>query len=121
MSGGRHQGAVGLAIVIVLAPAARALDPDDAAIKKAVAKGVAYLRSTQTEAGRWPHDQIGATALAGLALVECGVRRDDPSVQKAAEVVREASLTMVQTYSLALSIMFLDRLGESHDVLLIES
>src|SRR5712692_2785470 len=112
MSGGRLQGAVALAVLIVLAPAARAHDPDDAAIKQAVAKGVAHLKSTQTASGRWPHEQIGATALAGLALVECGVRRDDAGVQKAAEVIREASLTMDQTYSLALSIMFLERLGE---------
>src|SRR5947209_6364629 len=92
-------GWVAVAALCALTSAARAVDPDDAAIKQAVAKGVTYLKSTQSEVGRWPHEQVGATALAGLALVECGVSKDDPSVQKAAAVVREASLATDQTYS----------------------
>src|SRR5262249_26126661 len=64
---------------------------------------------------------VGATALAGLTLLECDVPANDPAVQRAAQVVREASISQVQTYSLSLSIMFLDRLGEEADVPFIQS
>jgi hypothetical protein len=92
-------------------------EPRDAAI----ARGVAYLKSIQQVDGTWPYDQIGPTALAGLTLLECGVPANDAAVVKAAGAVRQAALTATQTYSLALSILFLDRLGEAADVFLIES
>jgi hypothetical protein len=97
----------------------RAGEPDG--VQRAIDNGVAYLKSTQQFDGTWPYNQIGPTALAGLTLLECGVPADDPAVQKAAGAVREAALTATQTYSLALSILFLDRLGEAADVFLIES
>src|SRR5262249_22118247 len=69
----------------------------------------------------WPHADLGATALAGLALLECGVPATDDGVRKAAGVVREASVPLTHTYSLALAILFLDRLGDPGDRPLIES
>jgi hypothetical protein len=96
-----------------------AADPD--AVNKAIDKGVDYLRSQQTEQGTWPHHEIGATCLAGLALLESGVKPDDAAIKKAAAVVREASPTIATTYSAALAIMFLDRLGDARDVPLIQS
>src|SRR5262249_28344609 len=88
---------------------------------RAVDRGVAYLKSIQQPDGTWPNREIGATALAGLTLLECGVEEKDPSVQKAADAVRRLSIGLTHTYSLALSILFLDRLGEQGDVALIES
>src|SRR5205085_1466861 len=61
------------------------------------------------------------TALAALTLLECEVPADDPSIQKAAQAVREASVSLTHTYSLALSILFLDRLGTPGDEAFIES
>jgi hypothetical protein len=112
---------LGLAAFALLLPAlpARAGEPDG--VQRAIDAGVAYLKSIQQFDGTWPYDQIGPTALAGLTLLECGVPADDPAVVKAAAVVREAALTATQTYSLALSILFLDRLGDPADVFLIES
>jgi hypothetical protein len=65
--------------------------------------------------GTWPYNEIGATALAGLTLLECGVRPADPAVRRAAGAVRTASVEARQTYSLSLSVLFLDRLGDLGD------
>jgi tetratricopeptide (TPR) repeat protein len=87
-------------------------EPRDAAI----ARGVAYLKSQQQPDGTWKRKEVvGATALCGLALLEAGVKPDDPAVQKAAESVRSAGITCTHTYSLALGILFLDRLGDPAD------
>jgi hypothetical protein len=112
-------GALALATSVLLAAPARALDKE--AVNAAVEKGVKCLRACQLNNGTWAGEQIGQTALTALTLLECDVPVDDPSIQKAAAAVRAAAVQMDQTYSIALSIMFLDRLGEPVDVALIES
>jgi hypothetical protein len=94
---------------------------DKAAVNRAVERGTSYLRKLQKEDGTWPHDQIGATALAGLTLIECGAPDDDPAVTKALDAVRRACPTMTHTYSLACSILFLDRVGFKEDAVHIET
>jgi hypothetical protein len=114
--------ALGLLAAVVQGAAgtmARAVDPDE--VQRAVDRGVEGLRRMQDGEGKWPHSQIGATALAGLALLECGVGADDKAIQRAAEAVRRASYLEKHTYSISLSILFLDRLGDPADVPLIES
>jgi hypothetical protein len=110
-----------LVVALALTPAPlRAVDAD--AIDKAVERGVASLRKMQRADGTWPHTKIGATALAGLALLECGATADDKAVHAAAEKVRQAGLAgLSDTYSLALSVLFLDRLDVRTDTPLIES
>src|SRR5262249_40870065 len=111
---------------IVATPAARPADEQQ--IKQAIQRGVDYLKGLQKENGSWPFSRLsdvgvadgGMTSLAGLALLECGVPTDDPVIQKAAAFVRRQSVIEVGTYSLALSIMFLDRFGETADVALVE-
>jgi hypothetical protein len=112
---------VGLALVqTFVTPARAAVDQD--AINKAVNQGVEALRQLQRVDGTWPHQQIGATALAGLTLLECGAAADDKAVVAAANAVRRVTATgLTHTYSIALSILFLDRLGDPQDVPLIES
>jgi hypothetical protein len=91
-------------------------------IQRAIARGVFYLRAIQQKDGTWDGGEgAGPTALAGLTLLECGVPTNDPAVQKAAVAIRKAAVDMANTYHLALAVMFLDRLGESGDVILIES
>jgi hypothetical protein len=90
-------------------------------IQQAIDRGVAYLKSIQQPNGKWPHGEIGATALAGLALLECDEKPESTAVQNAAQAVRQTSISLTYTYSLALSILFLDRLGDPRDVPLIES
>src|SRR5262249_43394637 len=65
----------------------------DEIVQKTIERGVAYLRSLQGGDGRWPHNEIGATALAGLTLLECDVRPDDPAVTGAVQAVRQAVST----------------------------
>jgi hypothetical protein len=93
-------------------------------VNKAIDRGVAYLKKTQRDTGSWAiggqAHQVGRAALPGLALLECGVAPTDPRVQRIARVVRSAGPTMQQTYELALSILFLDRLGEPEDRVLIQ-
>jgi hypothetical protein len=109
----------GAAFVLLIAQPARAVDQDE--INRAIARGVKGLRELKQPDGKWPHVQIGATALAGLTLLECGVDAADKDVVTAADAVRRASVNLTHTYSLALSILFLDRLGDADDVPLIES
>lgn len=115
--------AVSMLALGALVPSLHAADKED--IDKAVAAGVKYLKSIQAQDGTWDYEhgdrKAGATALAGLALLECDVDPEDPVVQKAARVVRRLSPELNQTYGLSLCILFLDRLGDADDVPLIVS
>jgi hypothetical protein len=113
------RASLALLAAAVLAPAAAAAEP--AGVNQAIDRGVAYLKGQQRADGTWPRGEIGATALAGLALLECQVPAGDPTVRKAADAVRKASVTLTHTYSLSLCLLFLDRLGDPADVPLIES
>jgi hypothetical protein len=104
---------------MVFVSAARSEEPEG--VQQAIDRGVAYLKGLQNDDGTWPGGATGATALAGLTLLECGVAPDDPAVQKAANAVRQAGVTLTHTYSLSLAILFFDRLGDPKDVPLIES
>jgi hypothetical protein len=116
---GKRLGVLALAAVLLAARPARAVDKE--AVNEAVEKGVRKLKSLQGDGGTWTHTQIGLTALCGLTLLECGVPVDDKGIQAAAAAVRNAAAEEENTYSLSLSILFLDRLGEPVDVALIES
>jgi hypothetical protein len=108
-----------IGVLALLACPSRAVDSD--AIDKAVGRGVHALRTMQQSDGTWPYDKIGATALAGLTLLVCDVPTDDKAVQSAAARVREAAPRLVDTYSLSLAVLFLDRLDVVTDTPLIES
>lgn len=91
------------------------------AVDQAIERGVKALRGMQAENGTWLHPEIGATALAGLTLLECGAKAEDRAVQRAAVAIRKASIRLTHNYSISLAIFFLDRLGDPSDVPLIES
>jgi hypothetical protein len=112
------------ALAALLTPAAaRAADKAD--IDQAVEAGVSALRQFQTADGSWSYGsggtRAGATALAALTLLECGATKDDRQIVAAANYIREESTVLRHTYSIALALIFLDRLGDSADVPLIES
>jgi hypothetical protein len=120
---------VSLAVLLATTSTAFAAD-DDALIRLMIQKGVAYLKSTQQAPdGTWTHSAhvMGPTALAGLTMIECGVSKEDPAVQKALAYVRDAATGKNnapgadQTYDIALSILFLDRYGSKRDIQVIES
>jgi hypothetical protein len=115
----RWAGLLAVGVLALSGLEARAVEQE--AINRAVDGGVDALRKMQREDGTWPHAKLGATALAGLTLVECGVRPGDKAVSKALAAVRADSVGLSDTYSLALSILFLDRVDDPADVPLIES
>jgi len=86
-------------------------------IRQAIDKGVQALK-------RMPIDRdarVGAWALAGLTLLECGTSEMDPVILHAAELLRKKSVSLTGTYDLSLTLMFMDRLGDPRDVELIQS
>jgi hypothetical protein len=111
-------------LVAVLFPC-RAVAVDKADIDRAIDAGLSSLRKLQKDGGRWDYPavgtSVGATALAGLTLLECGANKEDPSVVGAAKYVRAQSVGLKYTYSIALSIVFLDVLGNPADEPVIES
>jgi hypothetical protein len=69
------------------------IPPFSSAINSAIDKGVSALKKMQRKDGTWPHEKIGATALAGLTLLECGVKADDKVIVDAAAACRKVALT----------------------------
>jgi hypothetical protein len=105
-----------LAVTALLANAAASPANEPALPDKAVQNAITFLKAQQQADGTWEHPAgIGMTALAGYTLLECGVPADDPAITKAADAVRRAQPALTHTYSLALSIVFLDKLGKKED------
>jgi hypothetical protein len=100
---------------------------DAAAINQAIQNGVLYLQSVQDPrtggwgAGTGPGSDkgwaIGYTALAGIALVECGVPNTDRGLKTAADSIRlyVDRGDLDSTYEVALAILFLERMGNKSD------
>ncbi len=104
---------VAMAIVLGGFPLAEARAGADPRIDAAVRRGVEFLKDRQNADGTWNgmfQDRLGAAALAGLALREAGVAEDDEVIRRVAAQVRTRTPDEMQTYDLALSIMFLDKL-----------
>jgi hypothetical protein len=84
-------------------------------VNRAIDRGLAFLRKKHYKSIEY-RNYLG---LLGLTLLECGVAGDDPSVQQIAAQIRSRARDLAQTYELALAILFLDRLGNSSDRVLI--
>ncbi|MCI0378796.1 MAG: hypothetical protein L0215_14405 [Gemmataceae bacterium] len=93
---------------------------EKADIQGAVERGVVFLKKRLLEDNDYfyrsdmqrGNASYGAAALAGLTLLECGVPADDPAVQKAVQVLRNAANDIHATYTLSTAILFLDRLHQ---------
>jgi hypothetical protein len=64
---------------------------------------------------------IGSTCMAGLAMLEGGVPRSDPTMKLVTEAIRNAAYTQNKTYQTSLCLMFLDRNGDDADIPLIQA
>jgi hypothetical protein len=113
----------GALLAAVIASPAAAADKID--IDNAITRGVEALQKIQAPDGTWaysaPNTTPGSTALAGLALLECGVAKDSLCITKAAAYLRGQSATLRHTYSVSLALIFFDRLGDPADLPIIES
>ncbi len=89
-------------------------------INNAIENGVAYLKD-YSEAGEKGIKRPASWALRGWALLEAGVPADDRSVTTISEYVRRSVPEIGQVYDAALSIIFLDKVGDPADDPLIES
>ncbi len=84
-------------------------------VNKAIERGLEYLKK-HAPAGQVADNQMfGLYPLVGLTLLECGVPADDIVVANLAKWVRGATPKMTKTYSLSLTILFLDKLGDAQD------
>jgi hypothetical protein len=89
-------------------------------VDAAIQKGVRFL--SRNLAGEAPKQgrKLGEIALAGLALLECGIPGNEPVLKEVTACIREAACTETQTYHLALYVLYLDRLGDPADVPIIQ-
>jgi hypothetical protein len=101
---------------------------DQARVEQAIRKGVIYLKNTQGPLGTWAPEKgathpYGFAALPALTLMECGVPASHPLIQRAFSYISQANdqlpLDKIQnTYEVALTILFLDRLSAFNDKIL---
>ncbi len=105
-------------MLCVLVPAMEVrADVSAAGVQRAIDRGVAYLRKMQTERGGWDEFagySCGQSALCTLALLNCGIEKDDPAVARAMKYLR--SFEPDETYSVALQTLVYCQLGAAGDL-----
>jgi hypothetical protein len=92
-------------------------------VKKGIDKGVAYFRAKQAKDGSWESFVFGhvagfkggTTALAVLALLNCGLKHDDPAVAKGLDYLRALG-TPDKTYVVALQTLALAEARQKKDL-----
>lgn len=89
-------------------------------VKKAIADGITYLRQIEDGKGNWEHTTSiargqpgGVTALAVVALLNCGVSKDDPLIQRALNYLR--TIRPQHSYCVGLQTMAFCLAGEQQD------
>lgn len=110
---------VALAICVPLCLFARPAEAeiDAASVQRSIDRGVAYLRKTQNNRGGWEEfrtQSCGLSALCTLALLNCGVEKDDPSMVDAMRYLR--SFQPKETYSVALQTLVYCQHGAARDL-----
>ena len=91
-------------------------------VNDAIARGGEFLKQMYGQNVAAPPGKhgLGSTALSGLAMLEAKVKPDDPAVANVTRFVRSAAPASTSTYHISLAILFLDRLGDTRDVPLIQ-
>src|SRR6476660_2729487 len=87
----------GLALLAAPGPAADppGREPLVEQVRTAIDSGVRFLRREERGRGHWENDLVsigrpgGTTALALLALLNCGVKPDDPVIQRGLDYLRK--------------------------------
>jgi len=110
---------IGLVLTGATMPSARA-EVTAQAVRDAINRGVAYLKRQQQADGAWPvpsPHRGGPTALCALALLNCGVEPDDPSIRRALTFLR--GVPPASTYAVSLQTMVFCRAEPQRDLALI--
>jgi hypothetical protein len=94
---------------------------DSQHVVTAIEKGVQYLKRQQKPDGKWQYEvsghTLGATAMCILALLEAGVSKEDPSIVRGVQALREyhAGKNIRDTYPIAVQTIALVRFGDPAD------
>src|SRR4051794_15022989 len=104
----RHLTSALLTLAVTLPVAAQDVGKDSAR------RGAEFLRKAFTKPDGVASEEFktGAVSLAGLALLEAGVKPDDPAVANVTAYVRKTAVTQTETYHVALAILYLDKLAD---------
>jgi hypothetical protein len=95
---------------------------DQKKINRSIESGLDFLKKSQNPDGAWGLGHfIGHAALGGLTMLECGLPATDMHIQRSATYVRQNLSLCNQNYEASLAILFLDRLGDPRDRVLIQS
>src|SRR5262249_17438959 len=122
MSRNRVVLALVAALVLAARPAAaqRNREPLVEQVHKAIAGGVQFLRDKEHGNGNWESEDPnshqypgGPTCLALLALLNAGVKPNDPVVERGLKYVR--TLEPAKTYVVALQTMVFAEAGQNED------
>jgi len=118
--------ALAFAGVAVAQPAPTAEQKLVADVNKAIEKGVQFLRTQRNPKTQWEGFKLrfvnmegGATGLATLALLNCGLKPDDKDVAGAIEYLR--GLPPTRTYVVALTLLALAEAKQAQDLPRIQS
>lgn len=106
-----------VAASFLTAPAVARAEVDAAAVNRAIDRGIAYLRKSQTDRGGWdeyPNHVCGLSSLCTMALLNAGVSRDDPAIKQAMKYLRATIAD--DTYSVALQTLAFCHHGSAGDL-----
>ncbi|HEY1378118.1 MAG TPA: DUF4159 domain-containing protein [Gemmataceae bacterium] len=117
--------AAGLAALVAPLPAADpAPEPLVDQVRTAIDRGVQFLKNEERGRGNWESSLSqagiaasrpgGATALALLALLNCGVKPDDPVIRRGLDWLR--AVEPVHTYVVGLQTMVFAEVGDPKDL-----
>ena len=94
-------------------------------VKRAIKRGVGYLKSQQRANGSWeqfsPRERGGMTALCTLALLESGESVNDPHVKRALAWLQAEAKNIQSTYSVSLLTMVLVKADPKRNLLMIQT
>ncbi len=111
-------GAVALFLLaFAFSPNPAHADIDAASVQRSIDRGVAYLRKMQNDVGGWEEfngQPCGMSALCTLAMLNCGVSKDDQDIVRAMRYLR--TFEPDQTYSVALQTLVYCQLGAAGDL-----
>ena len=104
-------------LAFAISPSPAFAEVDVASVQRSIDRGVAYLRKMQNDTGGWEEfngQPCGLSALCTLAMLNCGVGKNDGDIVRAMRYLR--TFEPDQTYSVALQTLVYCQLGAAGDL-----